>query len=151
MRMQRPAVALLDARAAALDEAGLRALARAMTDTCRAPFTARSYRYPYGLVAWFEQPVGVDLERVEPADRAFAESILTPGELAAGEGADPLRLASAWSGKEALAKALGDARAYDPRRLEGPHGWPEGRAGAWRAMPLDAPPGHVGWLCWRAG
>jgi phosphopantetheinyl transferase len=54
-----------------------------------------------------------------------------------------------WCGKEALSKALGDALAYDPRRLGSPLSWPDGRSGAWCAAELPAPAGHVAWLCWR--
>ncbi len=69
----------------------------------------------------------------------------------AGRGADlDAWVAELWCAKEALAKALGDAVDYDPRRLESPIRWPELRSGPWRARPIPAlPAGHVGWLCWR--
>jgi 4'-phosphopantetheinyl transferase superfamily len=149
-----PAVWLIDARAAgAHDEAALRELARAASADAGAPFTSRSYRFPFALVAAHTDAVGVDIERVERCDRVFADSISTPEELAAGwprEG-DPDRFfTSLWSSKEALSKALGDALAYDPRRLEGPGAWPDGRSGPWRASSIDVgEDGHVAWLCWR--
>ncbi len=136
----RPKVELLDARTRALDDAGLRELARAVGG----PFVSRSYRYPYALIAVHEHPVGVDIERREPLDKAFLESITTPSE-----GAGDFDPASLWCSKEALAKALGDPLRYDPRRLESPLGWPDGHSGPWFAEELTAPPDHVAWLCWR--
>ena len=50
---------------------------------------------------------------------------------------------------DAVAKALGDALGYDPRRLEGPGAWPDGCAGRWSARALQLGPEHVGWVCWR--
>jgi phosphopantetheinyl transferase len=147
-----PEVRLLDARAAGLDEAGLRTWARAQTAACGQPYVVRSYRYPYALVAWHSEPVGVDIERIEPCDAAFAELILTPAERA-----DPMpfaepdaHLTSLWCSKEALSKALGDALRYDPGRLDSPMRWPDLRSGPWRAAPLRTTPRHTAWLCWRA-
>jgi phosphopantetheinyl transferase len=108
--------------------------------------TSRSYCPPYAVVAWHDGPVGVDIERVVSCDTRFAESITTPSEPV------PLgdrEIISAWSGKEALAKALGDAVDYDPRRLESPSGWRNGVNGAWRASALPVPDGYCGWVCWR--
>ena len=149
--MNRPQVRLLDARRAGLDETGLRAWARSVTDASGARYVARSYRWPWCLVAWHDAPVGVDLERLEPVDRAFAESIATPGERAelAGREHDTGWAIALWSSKEALSKALGDALLYDPGRLEAPARWPGLRSGPWRAAAVAAPPGHTGWLCWR--
>jgi hypothetical protein len=149
-----PLLRLLDARAAgAADEQALRELARAASAHADAPFASRSYCFPFALVAAHSAAVGVDIERVEPCDPAFADSIRTPAELSsagASQAEDPNRyFTSLWSSKEALSKALGDALAYDPRRLEGPGAWPDGRSGPWRATPLDVPDGYVGWLCWR--
>ena len=146
-----PEVRLLDARPAGLDEAGLRAWARAQTAASEDAHVTRSYRYPYALVAWHSEPVGVDIERVEPCDAAFAELICT-----APERADPTfttepdaYLTSLWCSKEALSKALGDAVRYDPRRLDSPMRWPDLRAGPWHATPLQTIPSHTAWLCWR--
>ena len=110
---------------------------------------SRSYCGPYALVAWHDGPVGVDIERVLPCGTRFAESITTPAERDRMSLDDDRELISLWSGKEALAKALGDAVAYDPRRLEAPAGWPDGVNGAWRATALDLPGDYVGWLCWK--
>jgi hypothetical protein len=150
-----PTVRLIDARAVgARDGAALRELARAASAEAGAPFTSRSYRFPFALVAAHTDAVGVDIERVEHCDRAFAESIRTPAEHAAGwprAGDHDRFFTSLWSSKEALSKALGDALAYDPRRLEGPSSWPDGRSGPWRASSIDVgDDGHVAWLCWRA-
>ena len=147
-----PKVLLLDAIAAGLDEEGLRTWARALAHDARAPFTSRSYRHPYALVASHRDQVGVDIERIEPLDQTFLESIRTPSEpLAPPADADPTAFVSSmWCGKEALAKALGDALEYDPRRLDAPLFWPKGRAGSWRACELPVPAGHNAWLCWRS-
>ncbi len=148
-----PLLRLLDARmVGAADDAALRELARAASAHTGAQFTSRSYRFPFALVAAHGAAVGVDIERVEPCDAAFADSIRTPAELSM---AGPTRedrdryFSSLWSSKEALSKALGDALAYDPRRLEGPGTWPDGRSGPWRATALDVPDGYVAWLCWK--
>jgi phosphopantetheinyl transferase len=147
-----PTARLLDARSDGLDEPGLRTGARALTDAAGASCASRSYRYPYALVAWHDAPVGVDIERAEPFDPAFLESISTPSECAhSPDPRDPAAYtASLWASKEALAKALGDPVAYDPRRLESPMFWPAGCSGPWRAAPLPVPGGHNAWLCWRA-
>jgi hypothetical protein len=149
-----PWVSLLDAGAAGLDADALRRWARRLAAASGALYTSRSYSYPYALVAWHNQPVGTDIERIGPCDDAFAELICTPAERsvpAVCPGGPDRYLTSLWSGKEALAKALGDALAYEPSRLASPAGWPHERAGIWRAEELRAPPGHVAWLCWRAG
>jgi phosphopantetheinyl transferase len=105
-----------------------------------APYLTRSYRYPYALVASHTGPVGIDIERIEPCDPGFAQSICTPDETVQWEALqDPhAYYSSMWSSKEALAKALGDAVSYDPRRLQAPMLWPTGRAGASR-LALLAP------------
>jgi len=144
-----PCVWLLDARPAGLDPSALRDWARELPAPPGARRSSRSYRHPFALVAFSAGPVGVDLERVEPPEPRFAASICTPQERGLGLEHDAAAVACLWSGKEALAKALGDARAYDPRRLGSPLLWPEGRAGPWRALRLQAPAGHVAWVCWR--
>jgi hypothetical protein len=145
-----PRAFLLDARPAGLSPMGLREWARRLSRDCGAPHTARSYRYPYALVAWHRQPVGTDIERVEAYDVALADLICAPEERSAPErAADPDNyLTSLWAAKEALAKALGDALSYEPSRLGSPQHWPGGQAGPWRAERLPAPSRHVAWLCW---
>jgi 4'-phosphopantetheinyl transferase superfamily len=144
-----PAVQLLDARPAGLDEPGLRALARAAGGEADddGGHRSRSYRYPFALVARHHAAVGVDIERVEPCDCTFVTSICTPTELLAPPVTDRDAI-SLWSSKEALSKALGDAVDYDPRRLESPGAWPGGRAGRWRAAELPVGEAHVAWVCW---
>jgi hypothetical protein len=145
-----PRVKLIDGRPQGLTEGELRARARALTEAANARFSSRSYSFPLALVALHDTPVGVDIERVGPCDRAFADSISTPAERATGWPDDPERFfTSLWSSKEALSKALGDALDYDPRRLEGPGAWPQGRSGPWRASALEIDAQHVAWLCWR--
>jgi phosphopantetheinyl transferase len=145
----KPTVQVLDARTRGLDDDGLRGWAR--TESAGTVYASRSYRYPYAVVAVHSQPVGVDIERIEPVDRSFADSIVTPEERRElGErrfAADVC--ASLWAGKEALAKALGDPVAYDPRRLTAPRLWPGGVSGRWRAKAVPVPAGHVAWLCWE--
>lgn len=113
-----------------------------------APHVSRSYAAPYALVAAHHRPVGVDIERVGPLEADFGPSVATPQERAWAACADAVALTSLWSAKEALAKALGDAADYDPRRLGSPLFWPEGRAGRWRARRLEPAAGYVGWVCW---
>lgn len=147
-----PEVWLLDARGAGLDEPGLRNSARAVTDAAAARHTARCYRYPYALVSWHTGRVGIDIERIEPCDPAFAASISTPAETVEWASlTDPYAyFSSIWSSKEALAKALGNPLSYDPRRLEAPMRWPAGQAGPWRAAQLPVRGDHVAWICWRS-
>lgn len=147
-----PEVRLLDARSAGLDEPGLRATARALTDATCELHASRSYSYPYALVSRHAHPVGVDIERVESCDPAFAASICTPAETVRWWSlSNPHEYFIAlWSSKEALAKALGNALDYDPRRLQAPMLWPEGRAGVWRAADLHVTDDHVAWVCWRS-
>ena len=146
-----PEVRLLDAALSGLDQRELRAWARDRAGSATPAFSSRSYRYPYALVAWHDQPVGVDIERIEPFDRDFLESIATPDERQLEAEREQLDeyIANLWCSKEALTKALGDAVQYDPRRLQSPMLWPGGRSGPWRARALQAPSGHTAWLCWR--
>lgn len=135
------------------DEATLREHCRELCARIEARHASRSYSYPLALVATHNNRVGCDIERVVPCEEAFADSIRTPTELAAADNdsdrADRDRnVTSLWSSKEALAKALGDALDYDPRRLEGPGLWPDGRSGPWRAQEIELPDGYVGWVCW---
>jgi hypothetical protein len=148
-----PSVTLVDARSEGLNNEGLRARARDMAAERAVRFSSRSYCFPFALVASHDAPVGVDIERVRGFSVSFADSIRTPSERAAGwpkRDADRF-FTSLWSSKEALAKALGDALEYDPRRLEGPGAWPGGRSGRWRARQLELGPEYVGWVCWCAG
>lgn len=150
MSGSQPAVQLFDAREHGLDAVGLRDLVHQVCARCYAAQTARSYRYPLALAAWHELRVGVDLERIEKYDARFAESIQTPRELAAQNGLvqSANDVSELWCSKEALAKALGDANAYDPRRLDSPLSWPAGICGPWRATRLTVGEGYVGWLVW---
>jgi phosphopantetheinyl transferase len=145
-----PCVVLLNAVAAELDMDGLRTWARSLCNV-EDRFNVRSYRFPYALVAWHSAPVGIDIERHDTYPTGFAASVCTPDELTRYRNAAPDHdeLTALWCGKEALAKALGDAGRYDPRRLDSPLHWPDGEAGPWRATALSAPIGHVAWLCWR--
>jgi phosphopantetheinyl transferase len=145
-----PRVALIDGTVDGLDEAALKLRARNLGAAVGADVVSRSYCHPYALVGWHTQPIGVDVERVVTCPPEFAPSISTPAEKAAARWTTDGELISLWSSKEALAKALGDALNYDPRRLESPAGWPGGTCGPWRAATLPLPDGHCGWVCWRA-
>lgn len=133
------------------DPTELRDLARAHPRARQAAHVSRSYRGPRALIAWHTAPVGADLERLAPTDRRFAASICAPAELERfGARLDePAFVTSLWSSKEALAKALGDAMDYDPRRLESPLGWPDETAGGWQAMQLQPAGGYLAWIVWR--
>ena len=146
-----PRVLTLDARAHGLDPHGLRAWARSTTRRSGARFTSRSYRYPHALVAIHTGRVGVDLERIQTCDTAFADLICTPTERR-----DPAcvtdpdhYLTSLWCSKEALAKALGDARRYEPSRIDSPLTWSQDTASPWQTTELTVAPGFVAWLCWE--
>src|ERR1035437_545086 len=143
-----PEVRLLDARSAGLDEPALRAAARALTDATGTPSVTRSYRYPYARVSWHSGQAGIDIERIERCDPAFAASICTPAETVEWWSlSNPHEYFIAlWSSKEALANALD----YDPRRLQGPMLWPDGQAGVWRAAQLPVTDDHVAWVSWRS-
>jgi phosphopantetheinyl transferase len=160
-----PTAYLIDARARGCGEKELRAEARALSARRGEPFSSRSYRYPYAVVACHHQRVGVDLEVVDAANIGLGEVICTPAErLALATVRDQQHyLSGLWSAKEALAKALGDALLYEPGRLTSPALWraepastPCSRGpatvvtGRWRATALDVPDGYVGWLCWVA-
>ena len=129
---------------------GRRRLARTWPAAGGAAHTSRSYAFPYAVVAWHSDRIGVDIERVVPCDERFARSTCTPAEVEAAPCRSAWQIISLWSSKEALAKALGDALSYDPRRLESPMFWPDGTSGPWRARPTPALPGYVAWVCWRS-
>ncbi len=146
-----PSTWLLDASGTGLDEKGLRGRSRELARASGAAFTSRSYRFPYALVACHTASVGVDIERIEPLEPEFLASISTPEEIRTHPSVpDCGYAASLWSSKEALAKALGNAVDYDPRRLGSPVYWPQEGSGPWRALSLPVPRGYVAWLCWRA-
>jgi phosphopantetheinyl transferase len=144
-----PWVYLFDVHGAAVDEEGLRALARGLCRSSTEEYSSRSYRYPLALVALHDRPVGIDIERVSPWDAAHIDGILTPAERANHRPTDDRWATSLWSSKEALAKGLGDPVSYDPRRLESPIQWNGGCAGRWKADPLNVPDEYVAWLCWQ--
>lgn len=108
-------------------------------------FFSRSYRDHFGLVAACAMRIGVDLEVIDLS--VTADAVLTSDEQRLDGG--PIEWCSWWSAKEALAKALGDARRYDPRRLGSPALWQLGRQGLWRAESLEVPMGYLGWVVWE--
>jgi len=144
-----PHVILLDAYRDCLDQEGLRERARAATPSL-APCSSRSYKFPFAIVAWHTSAVGVDLERLGTFPRSRFSSIACPEERAADADGEQFDVTDLWSGKEAAAKAMGDARRYDPRIMLSPVLWPDGRAGRWRARRVAVPQGHIAWMCWQA-
>jgi phosphopantetheinyl transferase (holo-ACP synthase) len=155
----RPAVSLLDAVALELDETGLRQEARLAARSVPGRTTSRSYRYPWALVANWAGPVGVDIERVDPSlDERFALSIASYRERDAlvQDPPTPADVASLWSVKEAIAKALGSPVQRDPRTIEAPALWrPAVSMGViqtlghgWSAGAVSVPEGYVGWVAW---
>jgi 4'-phosphopantetheinyl transferase superfamily protein len=144
-----PLVALVCAGAGARDDTDLRAHVRTLPAPHPAFAMSRSYCFPYALVGWHSEPIGVDIERIVTCDEKFGRSICTPQELAEAPWGSAEEIVSLWSSKEALAKALGDALRYDPRRLQSPRAWPDGASGPWRARMLPAPFGYCAWVCWR--
>ncbi len=143
-----PLVELLDAGDDGLDEPGLKARARDWETPRSAGRVSRSYCFPYALVGCHADQVGVDIERVVECDERFARSICTPAEEQEAPWRSNEEIVSLWASKEALAKALGDALRYDPRRLESPRGWANRASGPWRAGPLPVPGGYRAWVCW---
>lgn len=148
----RPQVRLLDALELDIGPETLRKRARSLGLGSGAPYVSRSYRYPYALVGWHTDRIGVDIERIGPLDPAFGELICTPDERSAlaTSGDTDTDLTSLWCAKEALAKGLGDALFYHPARLESPSRWPCRRSGPWHTAQLAVAPDHIAWLCWRS-
>ncbi len=142
-----PTIELLDARQEGLDAPELRRRARALHPPAR--WLSRSYCFPLALVAAHSDRVGVDIERIVACSDRFARSIRTPEEAARATADSDEQVISLWCSKEALAKALGDATIYDPRRLESPRHWTAGASGPWRARELPVPAGYCAWVCWR--
>lgn len=63
-----------------------------------------------------EQPVGIDIERIEPREPGFLEMAFTPAELALLAGADPdAEYTRGWVAKEVVAKAAGTGLQGRPR------------------------------------
>jgi hypothetical protein len=118
-----------------------------------APATVAPVALADGAKGLARDSVETHAQDVEHYNERFfspSSSLDFPSSSALSTSAHDRRITSLWSSKEALAKALGDALHYDPRRLEGPAGWREGRAGSWRARALDVGEEYVGWVCWRA-
>ncbi len=132
--IEAPTARTFDARSDGLDERGLRQWVQAWSSNVEAPHVSRSCCFPYAVVAWHTEPVGVDIVRTTAGDS---------------------ELRSVWSSQEALTRALDDGLddgiECDPRPMEPPTFWPDGEAGPWRALKLEVFLGHVAWVCWRVG
>ncbi len=154
---QLPRVYLVSADVTRLNSDQLRAATRiackekGSRSGSRERHTSRSYRFPFALFAVHCDSVGIDIEHVDPYDPVFAESVCTPTEWSNSQTRPEtsLEVADVWSSKEALAKALGDAVKYDPRRLLSLALTPDGAAGAWHTARIDVPFGYTGWVVWK--
>ncbi len=153
-----PRVWLVNSIGADIDMGTLRSHTRIISESVGATGSgagahciSRSYRHPFALIATHTDVLGVDIERVDPFDKDFAESICTPSEWSsdATRPRGAVELADVWSTKEALAKALGNALDYDPRRLVSLALAPNSRASTWQAARVSVPSGYVGWVIWR--
>ncbi len=131
-------------------DAELRALPRAHPRVKGAAYVSSAYSAPVALLSWHSAPIGVELTVVETPDRRFAEAICTAEELTLFDGCldDEEVVSSMWSGKRAVAKALGFPSTYDPKHLKSPLAWQDGVAGDFRALELFPTPDHVAWLVW---
>jgi hypothetical protein len=137
----------------------LRRLARAECDNRWANWS-RSYTPGAALVVGWNARVGADLETPARAtqgwsldDPAFRKAILSPEERCTFT-EDDTRVGATrlWSAKEALAKALGDAKAYEPSRLSGPAAWTRGRRGRFASVefgPREVGAGRLGWIVYE--
>lgn len=122
----RPRVAVVEG----WSKARVRDLSQHMAKRIGASHISRTYSGDMAAVAVGRSRVGIDVELLGAiaeqrwtSPQAFATTILCPHERAGFEILPPRRrfsMSSLWASKESLAKALGDARAYEPSRLETP-------------------------------
>jgi len=117
---------------------------------------SHSHDRAFCALTWADQPLGCDLEFIEPRSAGFVADYFTAGEralIAAAPEAQHAVLANAiWSGKEAALKAIRRGLAEDTRLVTC---LPENAAGAggWRTLryrwetPARALPPLMGW--WR--
>ena len=123
-------------------------------------FWSRSYSGRVALIAGSNQRVGVDVELTDLAredswsltNEWFRSSMLTSEErVRIASDSTPgttLSATSVWSSKEAVAKALGTPRQFDPTRLTGAAVWKDARRGRWRAAYLDLTPLGLDAVAW---
>jgi len=91
-------------------------------------------------------PLGADLETVEPRSDAFVRDYFTRGEIAAVAAGERNLLANLiWSAKESALKALGAGLTLDTRAVEVELA--QGAAGGWRPLRLHGAAEWGGW--WR--
>lgn len=111
-------------------------------------FESRSYSSDYAVVVFASHRCGIDIELPTPSDPEWSlESplyqlaVLAKGEkdlVLATEYRNDKDLASVlWSSKEALAKALGNASAYEPTDLYSPITWGIKSPENWKAKHVD--------------
>ena len=90
------------------------------------------------------EPLGCDLEHVEPRSAAILSDYFTPRERAfVAEGTDlerSLRSTLVWSAKEAVMKALGEGLRLPPATVEVSLAWGPMPSGTWRPFSVLGPP-----------
>ncbi|MBU6496378.1 MAG: 4'-phosphopantetheinyl transferase superfamily protein [Acidobacteria bacterium] len=128
-------------------------LRRRTRDAGQASHVSRSYADPFGVVAWGDAPLGVDIvqpvddPRFDIDDPSFRELILSTDDIAILSPSSNVSAWDIWSSKEAAAKAFGDPLGYIPSHHLSPALWPEGRWGKWCVRRLgDLPNSLTGWM-----
>mgnify|MGYP000246338021 CR=1 FL=1 len=107
-------------------------------------FFSRSYWADYSITVSNSQRCGIDMESSSSAqlnwsinNPIFQDSMLAPGELDRIKKSKYWKLPNLerniWSSKEALAKALGEAKNYQPNKLYSPILWETNPAMGWHA------------------
>jgi phosphopantetheinyl transferase len=105
---------------------------------------SRSYSGKYVVEVKSETRCGVDMEVLRPVELAwsidspfFEKAMLVPGEkeliLQSAFSEHQFLSTLIWASKEALAKALGDARNYEPSKLLSPIAWDALKTTTWCA------------------
>lgn len=108
-----------------------------------------SHTGSFVVVAAGDPPVGVDVEgvRAAPPSPGLVDRVVTREE---ERPTDPAGFARLWAAKEAYLKAIGTGLAVPMSRVvlgDGVAILADGEAPEGRLTRLDAPPGHVAWLC----
>ncbi len=107
--------------------------------------TSRSYSGRYVVETFSQSRCGIDLETLKPAEAnwsihspLFELAMLAPGEKELIEASDFCQHENLptviWASKEALAKALGDAKNYEPTQLRSPITWAAEPSPNWSAQ-----------------
>ena len=114
------------------------------TDAAAETFVSRSYCADYSIQVSSSRRCGIDMETKSIAqpdwkidNPLFQAAMLAPGELERIEKSEYWELPNLeqniWSSKEALAKALGEAKNYQPNKIYSPITWERNPVFGWRA------------------